>query len=45
MSLLAHPFVPAHLLQGLRIISRMADEMDDLLAAKLRGRTTFEDKG
>lgn len=43
MSLLAHPFVPAHLLQGLRIISRMADEMDDILAAKLRGRTTFED--
>lgn len=43
MSLLAHPFVPAHLLQGLRIISRTADEMDDLLAAKLRGRTTFED--
>lgn len=45
MSLLAHPFVPAHLLQGLRIISQVADEMDDLLAAKLRGRTTFEDKG
>ncbi|MGA4668282.1 T3SS (YopN, CesT) and YbjN peptide-binding chaperone 1 [Propionibacteriaceae bacterium Y1923] len=42
MSLLAHPFVPAHLLQGLRAISRIADEMDDLLAAKLRGRTTFE---
>lgn len=45
MSLLAHPFVPAHLLRGLRIISRMADEMDDSLAAKLRGRTTFEDEG
>lgn len=44
MSLLARPFVPAHLLQGLRIISRMADEMDDILAAKLRGRTTFEDE-
>ena len=44
MSLLAHPFVPAHLQQGLRIISQMADEMDDMLATKLRGRTTFEDE-
>ncbi|MGA4507624.1 T3SS (YopN, CesT) and YbjN peptide-binding chaperone 1 [Propionibacteriaceae bacterium G1746] len=43
MSLLAHPFVPAHLVQGMKVISQVADEMDDLLAAKLRGRTTFED--
>lgn len=41
MSLLAHPYVPAHLHQGLRLISRLADDMDDLLAEKLRGRTTF----
>lgn len=41
MSLMAHPFVPAHLHQGVRFISRLADDMDDLLAQKLRGRTTF----
>lgn len=44
LSLLAHPFVPAHLHQGVRIISRLADDMDDLLAVKLRGRTTFPDE-
>ena len=41
VSILAHPFVPAHLHQALRMISRMADGVDDELAAKLHGRTTF----
>ena len=45
LSLLAHPLVPAHLLQGLRIISPTADKMDDILATKLRGRTTFGEEG
>lgn len=43
LSLMAHPFVPAHLHQGVRIISSLADDLDDLLAVKLRGRTTFPD--
>lgn len=41
VSILAHPFVPAHLHQALRMISRVADGVDDELAAKLHGRTTF----
>ena len=44
MSLLAHPFVAAHLHQGVRRISQLADDLDDMLAAKLRGRTTFKDE-
>lgn len=43
MSVLAQPFVPAHLHQALAVVSRVADDLDHLLATKLRGRTTFED--
>ncbi|HET9128099.1 MAG TPA: YbjN domain-containing protein [Propionibacteriaceae bacterium] len=42
MSLLADPFVPAHLRTALAIMSRIADGIDDDLARKLRGRTTFD---
>lgn len=42
MSLMARPFVAEHLHQGVRIMSRLADGIDDELARKLRGRTTFE---
>ncbi|MGJ6979015.1 T3SS (YopN, CesT) and YbjN peptide-binding chaperone 1 [Aestuariimicrobium soli] len=42
VSMLAHPFVPAHLHQALRMISQVADGIDDDLAAKLHGRTTFQ---
>ncbi len=42
MSLLVRPFVPAHLHAAVRIISQIADAIDDELAAKLRGRTTFD---
>lgn len=41
MSLLARPFVPAHLHEGVRIICEIADGIDDELAGKLRGRVTF----
>lgn len=41
MSLLARPFVPAHLHEGVRVMSQIADGIDDDLAAKLRGRVTF----
>lgn len=41
MSVLAHPFVPAHLHQAVRTMSEVADGIDDDLAVKLRGRTTF----
>lgn len=41
MSVLAKPFVPAHLHQALRAVSDIADGIDEQLAAKLRGRTTF----
>ncbi len=41
MSLLVPPFVPEHLAEGLRTISRLADAIDDRLADRLRGRTTF----
>ncbi|MDO5682800.1 MAG: hypothetical protein Q4G46_08230, partial [Propionibacteriaceae bacterium] len=43
MSVFAHPFVPAHLLQAVRMMSEVADGIDDDLASRLRGRTTFED--
>jgi len=36
------PFVPAHLQQALRVLSRIADGIDDALASKLGGRTTFQ---
>ena len=41
MSILAQPFVPEHLRQALRIVSVISDNIDDDLAAKLHGRTTF----
>ncbi|HET9871243.1 MAG TPA: hypothetical protein VFP89_01440 [Propionibacteriaceae bacterium] len=42
-SVQARPFVPAHLQQAVRIMSDVADGIDDELAAKLHGRTTFGD--
>lgn len=45
MSLMCRPFVAEHLHKGVRIMSRLADGIDDELARKLRGRTTFEDPG
>lgn len=40
-SVLARPFVPAHLQQAVRIVSETADGIDNDLATKLNGRTTF----
>lgn len=42
-SVFAHPFVPAHLHQAVRILSEVADGIDNELAVRLRGRTTFEE--
>ena len=42
LSMLTHPFVPAHLHQAVRIMSDIADALDDDLARKLGGRTAFE---
>ncbi|QGF24793.1 T3SS (YopN, CesT) and YbjN peptide-binding chaperone 1 [Raineyella fluvialis] len=42
LSVLTHPFVPAHLHQAVRIMSDIADAIDDELAHKLGGHTTFE---
>ncbi|MGC4155145.1 MAG: hypothetical protein QM628_19170 [Propionicimonas sp.] len=41
MSVLAHPFVPAHLHQALQTMTVVADELDEELAERLRGRTSF----
>lgn len=41
MSVLAHPFVPAHLHQALQTMTVVADELDEELAQRLRGRTSF----
>lgn len=41
VSVPARPFVPAHLHQALRIMSQIADGIDDDLADRLGGRTTF----
>lgn len=43
LSIPAHPFVPAHLQQGVTIMSEVADGIDNELAVKLHGRTTFAD--
>jgi hypothetical protein len=43
VSVLARPFVPDHLHQAVRILSEVADGIDDELAAKLNGRTTFSE--
>ncbi|MFT3861307.1 T3SS (YopN, CesT) and YbjN peptide-binding chaperone 1 [Micropruina sp.] len=45
LSIFAQPFVPAHLHQALRAVSVVADEIDEHLASKLRGRTTFASDG
>lgn len=42
LSVLTHPFVPAHLHQAVRIMSDIADGIDEELAHKLGGHTTFE---
>ena len=41
ISVPARPFVPAHLHKALASISQMADGIDDELASRLHGRTTF----
>jgi hypothetical protein len=43
ISVLSQPFVPAHLRQAVRILSDVADGIDNELAAKLDGRTTFSE--
>lgn len=43
LSVPARPFVPAHLHQAVRIMSEVADGIDNELATKLHGRTTFGD--
>ncbi|GAA4888813.1 hypothetical protein GCM10025789_01410 [Tessaracoccus lubricantis] len=41
VSVAAKPFVPAHLHQALIHLAQIADGIDDALASKLGGRTTF----
>lgn len=41
ISVFARPFVPAHLKQALQDISQIADGIDEELAARLSGRTTY----
>ncbi|HQD23099.1 MAG TPA: hypothetical protein PKY27_12670, partial [Arachnia sp.] len=41
ISVPAKPFVPVHLRQALRALSQIADGIDEELATKLGGRTTF----
>ena len=43
LSVPAKPFVPAHLRQAVRILGDIADGIDNDLAIKLNGRTTFSD--
>lgn len=45
LSVPARPFVAAHLRQAVRIMSDVADGIDDELATKLHGRTTFDEPG
>ena len=45
ISLLARPFVPAHLREAVGIMSAVADGIDEELAKKLNGRTTFTESG
>jgi hypothetical protein len=45
VSVLARPFVPAHLQQAVQILGETADGIDDELAVKLGGRTTFDNRG
>jgi type III secretion system-like peptide-binding chaperone len=44
LSVPAKPFVPAHLHQAVRVVSEVADGIDEELAVKLNGRTTFNDR-
>lgn len=44
LSIPARPFVPAHLRQAVRIMTDVADGIDEELATKLGGRTTFSDR-
>ena len=44
MSVLAAPFVPAHLRQAITEMTNIADGVDDLLASSLQGKTTFQDQ-
>jgi hypothetical protein len=44
LSVPAKPLVPAHLHQAVRVVSETADGIDEELAAKLNGRTTFGDR-
>ncbi|HPZ49733.1 MAG TPA: hypothetical protein PLA44_07745 [Propionibacteriaceae bacterium] len=41
MSVLARPFVPAHLQQAVKEVAAVADAIDENLAETLKGRTTF----
>jgi len=41
LSVPANPFVPAHLRHALRVVAQIADGIDDELAGRLGGRTTF----
>lgn len=41
MSVNARPFVPVHLAHALRVVAHVADGIDDELATKLGGHTTF----
>jgi Putative bacterial sensory transduction regulator len=43
VSVLARPLVPAHLHQAVQILAETADGIDEELALKLGGRTTFDD--
>ncbi|SMO43221.1 T3SS (YopN, CesT) and YbjN peptide-binding chaperone 1 [Propioniciclava tarda] len=45
LSVYGQPFVPAHLSQALQLVTVTSDAIDNELAAKLRGRTTFADEG
>lgn len=42
LSVLADPLIPRHLHRAFRIVSMISDSIDDHLAGKLRGRTTFD---
>ena len=42
MSVPADPLIPAHLHRAFQVVSLVSDSIDDALAQKLRGRTTFE---
>lgn len=44
ISLFARPFVPSHLHEGVRVMSQLADAIDDELASKLRGRTSYSEQ-